>query len=169
MGCGDSKVACADDGDPNGDVAKLCLTPSEVKAFRKAFRKIDKNNSGFIGITEFLESLKVERTVVSEEVFQDMDASHDGNVSFKEFTLLTWRFCTRGLDSIAEFAFDIYDTDNSEELTKDEIKEMIIECYGKVTQKHNVSLLLCYVMYCSCMFYATTTIRIPASYLRLLI
>jgi hypothetical protein len=43
------------------------------------------------------------------------------------------------LDSIAEFAFDIYDTDNSEQLTKPEIKELIIEAYGKITEKHNVS------------------------------
>jgi Ca2+-binding EF-hand superfamily protein len=90
-------------------------------------------------VKEFIESLGVQRTVVSEEVFEDMDTSNDGTVSFKEFTLLTWRFCTRGLDSIAEFAFDIYDTDNSEQLTKPEIRELIIEAYGKITEKHNVS------------------------------
>lgn len=141
MGCGDSKVTAVSDGDPHGDVAKLQLSSNEVNAFRKAFRKMDKDNSGYIGIAEFIDSLNIERTVVSEEVFQDMDTSNDGSISFKEFTLLTWRFCTRGLDSIAEFAFDIYDTDNSEELTKDEIKEMIIESYGKVTEKHNVCFI----------------------------
>lgn len=141
MGCGESKVL-PDSSDPNNDVAKLQLSPSELNAFRTAFRKMDKDNSGSINITEFLKSLNVQRTVVSEEVFEDMDSSHDGSISCKEFTLLTWRFCTRGLDSIAEFAFDIYDTDNSQELTKDEIKEMIIESYGKVTEKHSVSVMI---------------------------
>lgn len=125
--------------DPKSDVVKLQLTTSELKAFRKAFNQIDKNKSGSLSINEFIESLKVQRTVISEEIFEDMDTSCDGSVSFAEFTLLTWRFCIRGLDSIAEFAFDIYDTDNSEKLTNAEIKEMIIESYGKVTDKHNVS------------------------------
>jgi Ca2+-binding EF-hand superfamily protein len=137
MGCGGSKVM--DDGDPHNDIAKLQLSSKELKAFRKAFNSIDKDKSGSINVKEFIESLGVQRTVVSEEVFEDMDTSNDGTVSFKEFTLLTWRFCTRGLDSIAEFAFDIYDTDNSEQLTKPEIRELIIEAYGKITEKHNVS------------------------------
>lgn len=141
MGCG-SSVVTASDGDPDNDIAKLQLSSSELSAFRKAFQKIDTNKSGSINIGEFIESLHVERTIVSEEVFEDMDTSNDGHISFKEFTMLTWRFCTRGLDSIAEFAFDIYDTDNSQELTKDEIKEMIIEAYGKVTEKHNVNIFL---------------------------
>jgi Ca2+-binding EF-hand superfamily protein len=140
MGCGDSKVNV--DDDPNNDISKLQLSKKEVNAFRKAFQKMDKDHGGSINISEFIESLNVEITIVSEEVFEDMDTSNNGSISFKEFTLLTWRFCTRGLDSIAEFAFDIYDTDNSHELTKEEIKEMIIESYGKETQKHNVRRLV---------------------------
>ena len=141
MGCDGSKIK-PEDGDPNNDIAKLQLSKSDIKAFRKAFRKMDKDKSRSINVGEFLDALNVERTIISEEIFEDMDTSNDGHLSFKEFTLLTWRFCTRGLDSIAEFAFDIYDTDNNEKLTKKEIKEMLIESYGKLTEKHNVSLSL---------------------------
>lgn len=142
MGCGSSKIDDVDEKKSKQDLAKLQLSTSQIKAFRNAFRRIDKNNNGSINIKEFLESLNVERTVIAEEIFEDMDMSNDGNISFSEFTLMTWRFCTRGLDSIAEFAFSIYDTDNSGELTKQEIKDMIIESYGKVTEKHSVNAVL---------------------------
>jgi Ca2+-binding EF-hand superfamily protein len=139
MGCGDSKVMTVE---TRNDLAKLQLSSSQIDTFLAAFHKIDRNNSGFINIKEFIDTLKIERTIASEEVFEDMDFTHDGRISFREFTLLIWRFCTRGLESIAEFAFDIYDTDNSQELTQDEIKEMILETHGKLTDKHNVSIII---------------------------
>jgi Ca2+-binding EF-hand superfamily protein len=148
MGCGGTKVFVANekkigqDARALEDFQKLQLTPQEINTFYTAFCKMDKDGSGHIEIAEFMKSLDLEMTPMSNEVFSELDKSHDGHSDFREFTLAAWKFCAKGLDSVSDLAFDIYDEDDSNALTKVEIKNMIIEIYGKVSPKHDVQSIL---------------------------
>jgi len=49
----------------------------------------------------------------------------DGNLSYSEFFLSLWNFCTLTHETLVKFAFDLYDLDGSGSLTIDEIFEMV--------------------------------------------
>ena len=100
------------------------------------------HSGGQIEISEFLEALGLEDTPLSNEVFSEIDKSHNGQSDFREFTLAVWKFCSEGMESISDMAFDIYDQDDSNSLTRVEIKNMIIEIYGRISPKHDVQQLL---------------------------
>eukprot|EP00602_Paraphysomonas_sp_CaronLab_P006684 CAMPEP_0185034454 /NCGR_PEP_ID=MMETSP1103-20130426/24373_1 /TAXON_ID=36769 /ORGANISM="Paraphysomonas bandaiensis, Strain Caron Lab Isolate" /LENGTH=243 /DNA_ID=CAMNT_0027571121 /DNA_START=186 /DNA_END=917 /DNA_ORIENTATION=- len=93
-------------------------------------------------MNEFLLALDIEKTPLAIEIFSEMDRSNDGHITFREFTLSIWKYCSRGPDSIWDFAFDIYDTDDSNELTREEIQEMIVEAFGKTSSKHDVGEIM---------------------------
>ena len=47
-----------------------------------------------------------------------------------QFTLYVWNYCVCGKAAIADFAFDIFDTDDSEELNESEAAAMVSAIYG---------------------------------------
>jgi Ca2+-binding EF-hand superfamily protein len=49
----------------------------------------------------------------------------DGSLSYGEFFVSLWNFCTLTHDTLVKFAFDLYDADGSGELTLDEVKNMV--------------------------------------------
>lgn len=80
---------------------------------------------------EFLSHLQLEKTRFTMEVFFEMDRDLNGSMDFQEFVMSVWRYATKRDVEIVEFAFDIFDTDNSGVLTEDELKDCIGEIYGK--------------------------------------
>mmetsp|Transcript_9710 Transcript_9710/g.19761 ORF Transcript_9710/g.19761 Transcript_9710/m.19761 type:complete len:162 (-) Transcript_9710:1131-1616(-) len=49
----------------------------------------------------------------------------DGKLSYSEFFLSLWNFCTLTHETLVKFAFDLYDLDGSGSLTIDEVFEMV--------------------------------------------
>ncbi|XP_077868178.1 EF-hand calcium-binding domain-containing protein 6-like [Saccoglossus kowalevskii] len=61
----------------------------EWKSLRRAFKKVDRKNDGFVTITEFKQVLKENKCAISEEdlyhLSSQLDSSLDGNISYDEF------------------------------------------------------------------------------------
>ncbi len=54
-----------------------------------------------------------------------------GDVDFLEFMISVWNVCTCRMDSLSNFAFDMYDLDSDGELSVPEIEQMVWEFFGK--------------------------------------
>lgn len=124
------------------DFRALRLSEDDVNVFYTAFKDMDLSGEGFIDIEEFLSNMRLERTVLTEEFFSELDKSQDRKITFREFVLYTWKYGIKDTAAIADFAFDIYDTDNSDVLTIEEIKVMVTQVYGSRRFHHDVDVIL---------------------------
>lgn len=120
----------------------IFLSDSEIDKMYESFRKFDVNGSGQVSYVEFLTILDMEDTPIAREVFNEMDDSKDWNMTFREFVLSMWMFCTRSKHSISMFAFDIFDEDDSGSLNTDEITDMVSRIYGKKGLSHDIRLII---------------------------
>ena len=137
MGCGSSaRIFMVDETIPgqNSEAIRsfklLELSDDDIEKFYLSFKKFDIVGNDLIEIDEFLPRLGLEKNRVSMEVFSDIDRNHDSKINFQEFVLSSWKYIAKGKKDLAEFAFDIYDTDNSEYLSEDEVINMVAELYG---------------------------------------
>ena len=60
-----------------------------------------------------------------------MDADASGELSFVEFVVALWNYCTFTKASLLRFAFELFDADDSGFIDLDEMKLLLRECYGK--------------------------------------
>lgn len=120
----------------------IYLSDSEINKMYQSFCNFDVNGSGEVSYVEFLTILDLEDTPISREVFNEMDDSHDWNMTFREFVLNMWMFCTRSKQSISMFAFDIFDEDDSGSLNQEEITDMVGRIYGKKGLSHDIRLII---------------------------
>mmetsp|Transcript_33359 Transcript_33359/g.33983 ORF Transcript_33359/g.33983 Transcript_33359/m.33983 type:complete len:288 (-) Transcript_33359:74-937(-) len=149
MGCGGSNSFHVNTKYPGQDAKAMEdfktieLTPSEVNKFYQAFCKFDVMKDGTIELAEFLIQLKLTNsTKIAKEVFGDMDRDGDGDLNFREFVLCVWKYLMRTKESVASFAFDMFDTDNSSTLTIEEIEEMVMFVYGTRDLSKNVKKVI---------------------------
>lgn len=120
----------------------IFLSDDDINKMYEAFCRFDVNGSGEVSYVEFLTILDLEDTPISREVFNEMDDSKDWNMTFREFVLSMWMFCTRSKHSISMFAFDIFDEDDSGSLNVDEITDMVTRIYGKKGLSHDIRLII---------------------------
>lgn len=149
MGCGSSvnkftvnSKYPGQDGDAYKAFQTIYLTDSEIDRLFTAFRKFDINESGQVSYVEFLTILDLEETPITREVFSEMDDSKDWNMTFKEFVLNMWSYCTLSKQGVSTFAFDIFDDDDNGSLNSEEIHDMIQRIYGKKGLSHDLSLII---------------------------
>ncbi len=58
------------------------------------------------------------------------DRNNTGDIDFGEFVLTLWNYCTLTKDTLAMFAFDMYDSDSSGNLKLIDLENMMRELYG---------------------------------------
>lgn len=146
--CGGGEKFVVNDKIPGQDVEAykafqtIFLSDADINKMYASFCKFDVNGSGEVSYVEFLTILDLEDTPISREVFNEMDDSKDWNMTFREFVLNMWMFCTRSKQSISMFAFDIFDEDDSGSLNQDEITDMVSRIYGKKGLSHDIRLII---------------------------
>jgi Ca2+-binding EF-hand superfamily protein len=89
-----------------------------------------------------MKNIFAEKNRITVEVFADVDRNNDHTINFKEFVVSTWKYVVKGKSDLAGFAFDIFDTDNSEFLTEDEVVDLIAELYGTKHLEQDVAKLI---------------------------
>jgi len=138
MGCGKSKFRLryeerSDDLKQFYD--KLGLDDRDGIKMYNLFEQIDKDKSGSIRLDEFFEHFHLDFTPFAESAFLRMDVNKDiGNncaLDFPEFFVGMWNYCTMKHDFLVKFAFDLFDTDGSGEIDREEIHRMIAMVLGK--------------------------------------
>lgn len=70
------------------------MSEAEVKKLYYAFRKVDIDGSGSIGLAELLAHIDLPFTPFTEKVFSIFDDDNSGEIDFKEFIMALWNYCT---------------------------------------------------------------------------
>lgn len=135
MGCGGSKYDLNPNiqGQTEKDIAILRqfgFEEGEVKKLFRCFKNIDMSEDGLIDIYELSVLLKCEVDYLVLEVFSEADQGKDGTINFSEYVEAMWLFLTRNNSGLAEFAFEMYDRDDTGVLTSTEVREMCEFVYG---------------------------------------
>lgn len=63
-------------------------------------------------------------------MFALFDEDGSGQISFFEFVLTLWNYCTLSKATLTMFAFDLYDRDNSGCIDRAEMLTMLRDIYG---------------------------------------
>ena len=87
-----------------------------------------------IEVIEFLNFIDVDRTPFALKAFSIMDFDGSGALTFFEFSISVWNYCTLTKETLGQFAFDLYDTDGSGHMSLQEAEGMIKSIYGKLWQ-----------------------------------
>lgn len=113
----------------------LGLTETRAYALFSVFARIDYNENGTIDGEECFRFFKVPRNKFSERIFFFERRNPDTNelmksLTFKEFALLIWSFCTLTPEGIARYFFEIFDVDNNFSLTYAHLETMYRMLYN---------------------------------------
>lgn len=114
----------------------LLLSANEIGQLYEIFNSIDTDRSGSVSVRELFANLSTEATYFRDRVFTLFDDDGSGKIDFREFVLSLWNYCTLSKASLVMFAFDLYDTDSTGELSPEEIEGMLFDLYGKQARTH---------------------------------
>jgi Ca2+-binding EF-hand superfamily protein len=109
----------------------LGLRPCDVARAAACFKKIDGDLNGTINLSELHDYLDGTETMYVKRLFSIFDEDYSGKISFREFLIGCWNYCTMGEISLPIFCFDLYDHDCSGEVELKEILIMMSEIYGQ--------------------------------------
>jgi Ca2+-binding EF-hand superfamily protein len=102
-----------------------------IQKFWRLFCRINVSLDGAIKLDEFLDFFDLDWTPWTERCFRYFDTTGGGDIDFLEFMISVWNVCTFNIDTLSNFAFDMYDTDEDGELSIPEIETMIEDLYGE--------------------------------------
>jgi Ca2+-binding EF-hand superfamily protein len=118
-------------GDDEGLYQSLGLKPKDVARIAAVFDKIDQNYTGSVKVHEMVDYLGCTSPMYIQRLFSVFDEDYNSQISFREFMIGCWNYCTVTDVSLAVFCFDLYDHDGSGEIELKEIMIMVAEIYGK--------------------------------------
>jgi serine/threonine-protein phosphatase 2B regulatory subunit len=132
MGCGGSTFDLERSVPPDWveQFEALQMNKAELNHLFFAFKSIDRDQGGSIDISELLQHLDIEETSFSKRTFSVFDSNRSGSIDLREFILSLWNYCTLTQATLDIFAFDLYDTDESGELSFQEVENMVCDLYG---------------------------------------
>ncbi|KAL3797506.1 hypothetical protein HJC23_009870 [Cyclotella cryptica] len=102
-----------------------------IQKFWRLFCQINVSRDGGIKLNEFLDFFDLDWTPWTERCFSYFDTTGGGDIDFLEFMVSVWNVCTFKINTLSNFAFDMYDQDSDGELSIPEIEKMVEELYGE--------------------------------------
>ncbi len=109
----------------------LQLKEHDVAQILRISHNVDSANGGDVGISEFLEYVKIFKSAFAERVLSLFDQDGSGELDFRELVFCIWNFCTLDKSTLILFAFHLYDKDKSGILSRYEIERLLGDIYGK--------------------------------------
>lgn len=70
------------------------------------------------------------RSHFNERLFRVFDTNCNEMIDFREFLIATWNYCPFSRSQLEEFAFALYDLDDSGKLNTQELTTLVAEVYG---------------------------------------
>ena len=120
----------------------LCLSNSEIYGLYKDFKACNYSGSGMISLEELLEYLDLDRSFLSERMY-NIYREGEAGICFKSFVLATWNLCSRDNDGLAFFAFQNYDIYGRGWLGLLEVTNLLREVFGDdYNEKHTARVTL---------------------------
>lgn len=107
-----------------------------VERLWAVFCRINKSLSGQITRSEFTQYFESDFQQQSlsyiDKCFEYFDTTGSGSIDFLEFTIGVWTICTMKVDTLANFAFDLFDIDVPHgELSFPDVERMMVELFGE--------------------------------------
>jgi Ca2+-binding EF-hand superfamily protein len=140
MGCKHTVLFVADNSipgqgtDAQAQFVQIGLDLKIQSKLYNIFRRIDRDGSHEISLPEFYEFFRLQESAFSTTAFNVMDRDGSGGMDFQEFVLSVWNYLTFTAMSIIEFAFTLYDTDQSMFLDRPEVHKLVSDVYNKGDQ-----------------------------------
>lgn len=120
-------------GQGKKDLDKMMMvgfTQNEINKLYGCFCSIDVTDDNQLEYAEVLVYMKLDDNPITKEIFSECDLGKTGTITFAEFVLSLWLFCSRQRDGLVEFAFEVFDSDDSGVLQDKEIYTMLGCVYG---------------------------------------
>lgn len=95
------------------------------------FRKNDVDVSETISISEMFTMYDIENTSFTRKLFRLFDVDGSNSVDFFEYICCLWNYLCNDKITLISFAFDVYDTNGSHSLTRDEVIHLVGEVWGE--------------------------------------
>jgi hypothetical protein len=92
---------------------------------------MDADNAGVIRLDELLAYFKINKTLLTEQIFEDKGSKYKGFLNFEQFVLFTWQFLTLSVQKVAAFSFHLMDTKKTGFLTQEKVKILIELIHNK--------------------------------------
>lgn len=107
-----------------------------VERLWAVFCRINKSLSGQITRSEFTQYFESDFQQQSlsyiDKCFEYFDTTGSGSIDFLEFTIGVWTICTMKVDTLANFAFDLFDIDVPHgEMSFPDVERMMVELFGE--------------------------------------
>jgi len=112
----------------------LSMTDISIGFLYRIYGKMSPDMEKTITIENFLRFFGFHKCEFMRRAFSVLDKKRLGHVTFRQFVLIIWNYCTLG-SNMALFAFDLYDFDGNEMLDKDEADALLKDIYGKYYAK----------------------------------
>ena len=106
------------------------FTQKEINILYGGFCSIDVTEDDVLEYAEVLVYMKLDDNPIAKEIFSECDLGKTGSITFCEFVLSLWLFCSRKREGLIEFAFEVFDSDDSGVLGDSEIYTMLGCVYG---------------------------------------
>ena len=109
-------------------IDELEISHADAGQIFNAFIKMDTDGSGVINQQEFHRFFGWKRSVFTERLFDTYSKSEDG-LSYEEFLMLVWTYCSYDQQMMATYLFNIFDLDGLKSLALDEFDAMLRMIY----------------------------------------
>ncbi|GMH74120.1 hypothetical protein TrLO_g4790 [Triparma laevis f. longispina] len=104
-------------------IAKMDM--KDVGRFWKKFRKLDKEMRGNIDVEDFYEAIEEQRSIYGDGIFELLDITHAGTISFGEFIQSIIVMCLFEHEEVMKFCFYVFDKDKNGYVEKEELDTML--------------------------------------------
>jgi serine/threonine-protein phosphatase 2B regulatory subunit len=138
---GGSSIA---DAEERKDALESCLAQLEfggalIRSLLKQYPSSDENKQSVIGLHSFCSFLKIKVDPIAERMFNLFDFDESDTINMKEFMVSISNYAAdfKTEDKI-KFAFQIFDVDNSNHLSRDELQNILKANYMAPSVDENI-------------------------------
>jgi len=123
------------------------IPDKKVRLLYNVFKKMDADSSGTVSVFEFFKYFSFQFvSPMARRFFTLFDDGNTGTLDFAEYSACVWNYNSLNENAIIDFAFQIYDMDNTKSLDSLEIVRMLQEAYGSVKRMDQNTTDLCKVL-----------------------
>ena len=136
MGCGKSRVEMDYDYlvletiTPLDELFSILgIEQNEQRQLFRVFDKMDKDGGRKIDFEEFCAFFSIPTTNFARRCFLLMDAAGAGEMSFPQFCICAWNYCTYDAEGLATFAFNLYDNEGMGIISNEDMYALVEDNY----------------------------------------
>lgn len=88
-------------------------------------------------LKSFYKYTKIQPTAYCDHIFNRYNNDQSrGFITFRDFVICLWNYCTLSVPNIVDYVFSVYDADGSKDIDLDEAKNLITDMYGEKYMKN---------------------------------